>query len=280
MYGLNRYGNSLSPSSESPLNSFIDISNAAKGKAYRGLSSDAVSKFSTDRINLSAGSIVKRISMTKETKINAGGFFAAYKPADVDRYKAVLPIYWKQWGSPQKDGFVVNLQAMTDVKAPSPRETFDMFQEFISSSGPKGETRRSSIQELISLIPGAPTPGTKVSDESFARQAFPAFSVLWNEEGSKLPVVSSFLDSVKGRGFNAIVDMNDAGSLAETPMRFLDGYLFNVAGHEVLSADNIRAAQEAIVNLAQSGMLVLDEDLYSQLVNSCVIEEEVFVYDH
>ncbi len=74
--------------------------------------------------------------------------------------------------------------------------------------------------------------------------------------------------------------MNDAGSLAESPMRFLDGRLFDVAGHDVLSASNIRAAQEAIVNLAQSGMLVLDEDLYSQLVNSCVIEEEVFVYDH
>ncbi len=270
IYGLHRYGKSLLPPDATQ--NFLDISNAVKGMNAAGFSKEAVDKLSTSRIDISAGSIVKRISMTKETDIRPGGFYAAFKSADVERYKAVLPIYWKQWGNAGKDGFVVNLKANSDIKAPSPRETFDMFQEFISSSGPQGSLRRKSVRKnLLGLAPIL--PGQDDDDGTFARQIFPSFSILWNEQGSEIPVVRDFLSSVKERGFNAVVDMNDAGSLGESPMRFLDGSLFNVDSHDVLSAGDIRAAQEAIINLVQSGMLVIDEDVYLKMIKPNFIKE-------
>lgn len=260
LYGLNRLGQKklldmqLGENAPDALKEFWRDSQltkvASEGKGY---SKDYVNKLSTEAVHLSAGSILKRVSTEKELDIKPGGFFAAYKDADVGRYKAVLPIYWKAWGYNNKEGYVVNLRAKEDVKAPSPRQTFDMFVDFLKA--PSDIPGTSNRDRYDYLIPKAFNSLKPEDDESFARRVFHGFSGNWNDNSNKL--TDAFFGHVKGQGYNALVDMNDAGSLGDTPLRLLDGNMFEIAGHEILSASDINRAQQAVLEIAHAAMALL-----------------------
>lgn len=212
-----------------------------------GLSKEFVNKLSDEPTNLKAGTIFKRVSTERETSIRPGGFYAAHKDEDVNRYKAMLPVFWKSWGRPANAGYVVNLKANADIKAPSPKKTFEKFRDMLNDnvSGSDGLPSR----KLRDYYPGNAAGG---DDDTVARRLFPHFSVMWANESH--PGTKHFFGKLKDEGFNAVVDMNDAGSLASKPMRLLDGNLFSIAGHDRLSSNGIASAQESIKALAHAFM--------------------------
>ena len=57
-------------------------------------------------VDLSAGSIIKRVSTQVEGTARPEGFYASFLDGDVKSYKAMLPGFWKTWGigSPAKGG--------------------------------------------------------------------------------------------------------------------------------------------------------------------------------
>ena len=94
---------------------------------------------STKEVNLSAGTVIKRLSTVKETTVKETGFFAAYKPEDIERYKAVLPIYWKSWAlNPELgvelkadgSGYITHIISDRAIKAPSEKEKNTTNQTF------------------------------------------------------------------------------------------------------------------------------------------------------
>jgi hypothetical protein len=206
-----------------------------------GYTKDMVDKLSTEAIHHPAGSIFKRVSTEMETDIRPGGFFASPHPEDVERYKAILPVFWKQWGLGKKEGFVVNLKANTDIKAPSPKDTFEMFKgmlhEDVSATDLLGRAQTFKVKDLF-YAHGA------MGDEEMARKMFPQFAQNW--ANTNHPATEHFFKKLKENGFNAVVDMNDAGALSKQPMRLLDGTVFSIDSHETLSAAAIRTAQENI----------------------------------
>ena len=184
---------------------------------------------STEAVDLAPGSILKRISMDSEGSIRPQGFYAAFKDSDVARYKAALPIYWKRWVGPAvaeapKEGFVVNILAKNGVKAPSPRDTLNLFNRWAAAA------------------PEAKALGLKPNNYN----DFYNFGHGWSADG---PATRSFFSFLKAQGYNAVVDINDAGGLAETPLRMFSSDGFAIAAVEKLSKGQIRAAQEAITVL-------------------------------
>lgn len=179
--------------------------------------------------SLKAGSIVKRISTKDEFSIRKNGFFASHDDDDVSRYKAILPTYWKQWGLNQDSGYVVNLKANKDVSAPSRREAFNIYKdmltndpEFRSTVDPRGYYKNDTPEYL-------------------ARDTYRRMTESWIDD--KNPSVSRYFGEVKKRGYNALVDENDAGKLAKNPMRYLDGSIFTLEPSNRLSAREIAETQ-------------------------------------
>lgn len=229
----------------SPLGKFMaSHDNITLERSTMGLSKDYVDKLSNERMDFPAGSIFKRMSTMKETEIRPGGFYASFKDEDVERYKAVLPVYWKMWGFPPKEsevqGFIVKLTNNEHIKAPSPKETYEMFRDHLMHEPiPQGWAGVKSMKEMWSS-------GVETDDE-LARKLFPKFAGAWNQNED--PLTKKFFEKLKNDGFNAVMDFNDADNLSHTPMRFIDGNMFKIAGHEDLTKSMIEKAQDLITEI-------------------------------
>src|SRR5215211_1513272 len=241
------------------------------GARQAGYTKQMVENLSTERVHFEPGSILRRISTERETTIRAGGFFAAHADEDVERYKAILPVFWKQWGLGEPNGYVVNLRAKAAIKAPSPRETFDMFKNMLDDqvdvTDVLGRTQRARVRDLFHSY-GA----SQLDDDAIARKMFPQFAQAWNNDAH--PGTKHFMRKLSEQGFNALVDMNDAGALSKQPMKFLDGSLFEIAGHDSLTRDAILAAQEQIKALVHFMMMLLEEPLIHDGEEESMITEE------
>lgn len=242
------------------------------GARLLGMGKHDYRKLSDEPTNLPIGHILKRVTTEKETTIRPGGFFAAHDQADVERYKAILPVFWKQWGQTagKKEGYVVNLAAKVPIKAPSEKETFNLLKSMLNDQVPV----KAQLPSLI-RPQGGPTSvkfrdmfwhiGPKDTDHEAALAVFPHFSQLWADGADKNPAVQHFFKKVKEAGYNALPDINDAGALAKRPLRTLDGSIFEIVGHEPLSKEAIVAAQQGIQAIAHRIAMLINNLFYEPL---------------
>jgi hypothetical protein len=201
-------------------------------------------------VSLDAGTILNRISSVKETSLTKGfdgeysnQVFASYDPDDVQRYKAALPIFWQHWGveNPDGGGYVVNIAAKKALKAPSPKETFEIF---------KKELERE----------GSPLEAYDVFFNGNKEAAFFAFANQWNQP--KNDAVEGFQKTVKKLGYNALVDINDAGGLSKSPLLVLDASSnLKISGHDTLTLDEIKTAQKNVKKVIHSMLSGTDDFL-------------------
>jgi hypothetical protein len=239
-YGLHKYGKNYGPIT----NEVNKMSNLKIQSELGGYLPGDINKLSTKRLELQPGSIVKRLSMTKETNVR-DQFFAAVDDRDVERYKAILPIYWKSWtGKRKPEGFVVSLKAKDVIKAPSERETLDIFKSMLNDDfdvpfRPGKTNLRGFLKSKI---------GFDADDDVLSRRYLHEFAGQWHDPSNEF--TKGMFRRVKSLGFNAVPDMNDANNLANAPHIFLDGNkLFDIVGHERHGVDEIRRAQRSIAEL-------------------------------
>lgn len=253
---------------------FVEASNHAKLAAARGWDAKKIASLKTDRIEMEAGSILKRVSTEKEKTIRPDGFFATFKDDDVNRYKAVLPIYWKQWGKKGDAGFVVHLKANTKISAPSEKEAFELFKKSLNDTVVSkdfqynfGEPVSKTMREhLIRDYLGDGARWAKASDDEVAAAVYARWSGNWANEVAKSDgTVQHFFKKVMDGGHNALIDTNDAGSIGEAPLRVLDGTIFDIVQHDVLDKAGIKAAQDAILHLAHA-LIELGKDFIGKLL--------------
>lgn len=181
-------------------------------------------------VSLPTGSIFPRISTVKES-VRPDGFFSAFKPDDVDRYKAILPTFWESWGigSPEKGGFVNNYKSIVPVKAPSGEGTFHIFKDLIHNN----PDFRVSLGMTKEKAPD-------YADDNYIKRLLPFHSQDWKY--SENSATKIFFSETQKRGFNALIDFNDAGGLSHTPLRIINGNDFKIDSHEPL---NLRGMLEA-----------------------------------
>lgn len=223
----------------------------------------AIADLGTSEFFIKAGETLKRVSTAQEDAIRPGGFYAAFKDEDVERYKAVLPTFWKHWGYNTNQGHIVNLVADKDIRVPSEKAVFDLFVESLSDEiefeNPFFSEQKMK-RPMKNLFPGVDWDG---ANEDVAKDAWSSFTAGWVDSDS--PINKYFFDKLKSLGFDAIVDSNDAGGLAETPLRILDGTIFKIAGHDVLSSAAIKAAQLAIQTLQHMLLLGIGGEMSTDI---------------
>lgn len=202
-------------------------------------------------VDLPAGSVLKRVSSNAEKTIRPEGFYAAFRDEDVSSYKAVLPGFWNEW-LPTKirgehaglGGYVNHYQASKAIKAPSGKETISIFREllekdedFRGSMGLSGKSLASVsddelgkvfVEKSLSWAMRIPKPIQKIvprdANEGLYKMLLPH---------------ETLFDELKSRGYNAVIDFNDAGRLAKTPVRVIDSSIFKIVKNERLTSKEI-----------------------------------------
>lgn len=202
-------------------------------------------------VELAAGTVVQRLSTEKERTIRPDGFFAAFDPGDVKRYIAELPNWWQRWGYADTDGYLTQLKSKKAIKAPSGKQSVQILADMISENF---EEFASIMPQGVVDLPAGPTRDKAIF--GFALNDFQGFSGAWTTKGAQLmPNVRKYLDRVRQSGYDALIDFNDSGTIARTPMRFLSGSsLFDIIGNVPVSADDIDEARRTLTDLVMSGL--------------------------
>lgn len=191
-------------------------------------------------VDLPRGAILKRLSTVAETNVRNGGFYAAHRKEDVESYKALLPSFWEGWGvgSPKTGGYLNHYQAGAAVKAPSGKESLGIFKSLIQSDDNfAGAVGRGSIFAKP-LEDGA--LAARGWTESRSKVEFGAHAVKWAHKDDF--TAAKYFDEVRRRGYNALIDFNDAGKLSKQPMRILDASIFKIVKNEPQTLDDFYMA--------------------------------------
>jgi hypothetical protein len=220
---------------------YLMESDISKASHSLGLTPEKLAKFSGEDLNFEPGHVFKRVSMDYEKEIRPDGFFAAHSDEDAERYKAVLPVYWKMWNplNPATSGFVNHYAASVPIKVANEKNIYDMMKNSLgdviqTSHGP--ESLRLYLKKSTANLLG--------SDDELMSKGY--YNVIAGFADREDPVTKMLAEKFKAAGYHGIIDSNDAGSLSAQPIKFLDGTIFKIVGHEDLSASGIAAAQEAI----------------------------------
>ena len=208
--------------------------------AGKGLSPETLAKFSREDLDFDTGHVFKRVSMAAEKEIRPSGFFASVSDEDTDRYKAVLPVYWKIWDpmTQPDSGFVNHYQASTALKVANEGTVYDMMKNSMDDVI-GGKTLRLRLKYATGLLNGT-------DEELLAKGFYPTVADFTNPEDK---VVAHLSKKFLASGYHGIVDSNDAGSLSAKPVKFLTGGPFKIVANEALSANDITNAQDAIQSL-------------------------------
>lgn len=182
-------------------------------------------------VDIPSGGVLKRLGSVAETEKRPGGFFACYRDEDVESYKAILPTFWRGWGvgSPSKGGYLNHYRADAAVRAPSGKESFETFKTLLRDN----KEYHSLFQE---------SPGQKVYEkgDDYLKELFKMSSQHWVNDQSEIS--KPYLDAIKAKGYNALIDFNDAGKLGKTPLRVLDSDPFTIVKNEKMGLNDFHKA--------------------------------------
>ena len=241
---------------------YLVESDAAKATHMgKGLTPESLAKFSREDLNFEPGHLFKRVSTDAEREIRESGFFASHSDADTERYKAVLPVYWKIWNpiNPPKEGFVNHLAADVPIKVANEGTIYDMMKNSLGDSITLNG-RAITLRKYLQMDTGDLSGDLSGDDEKLLSKAY--YSTVANFTNPEDKVVKHLTQKLKSAGYHGIVDSNDAGSLAAQPVKILDGTIFKIVGREILHESDISSAQESIkafAHMMKVGVLMSEE---------------------
>ena len=146
------------------------------------------------------GTTFKRMSASPEYEVRKN-VYAAFTEDDIQRYKGILPTYF-HWID-KNDAYQVSLEATAEIKSPSLKKRVDIFRELLETN----ENARSRF--------GVYDTDTKEQIEAIAREKYASFAV--NDAG-KSEIGKIYFKMIEDRGYNAWMDDNDLGTLADMPI--------------------------------------------------------------
>lgn len=153
-----------------------------------------------DKIVLSPGAKMFRVSKGLHYDVRDGIEYVSFKPEDRDRYLGFLPHMWRGNGGTSKRLFYeMELAASSKIIAPGKKESIEILEAAIKELRPKmskAEIHKIVLRDFYQYQVALADRGSQISDEYFAEAA--------------------------RRGYNAVVDWNDAGRLADAPLILLN----------------------------------------------------------
>jgi hypothetical protein len=226
------------------------------------LTKDSFSKLDDNDIVVKSGTIFKRVTQNANEDLS-GRLYAAYKPGDADRYQGIYGNVLKQ-RTAAKQLFVNEMEMGASIKSPSHKKRvqilLDMAKEnktFTDEEGGKVSVRehlemlnfaRLDLRAILSGKADFEADKGK-SDEDLALETYNLFARAIVTDS---PVAKEYLSRVKAAGYNALIDDNDRGQLADAPMILLDAA--NTVKNRVAKPLTDQLAKEARKRLTEIGL--------------------------
>lgn len=196
-------------------------------------------KLETGKKYIEQGETLNRVVRGVDDRALSGRLYVSKLESDSDMYKAVIPAVQKKFAFGQKEYhtvYDVKLETKKKMTLPSEKERIDTFIDTIKTPAGRQWMKDSGYKAEIDEL-NAKEQGLK---------AYKKFNkVAGNQE---LPVTDVYFNKIKAKGYDAILDDNDAGIWSKEPMILLSpSSTVKVKSVKQLSADDINAAQRRVL---------------------------------
>ncbi|QJD49595.1 hypothetical protein HWD32_gp17 [Gordonia phage Secretariat] len=185
------------------------------------------------------GDVLNRIVRGVDDRALSGRLYVSTLESDNEMYKAVIPAVQKKFAFGQKEYhsvYQVELEAKKKMAMPSQKVRVDTFIETIQTPEGRKWMKESGYKDEI----------TELNAKEIGLKAYKKFNkVAGNQE---LAVTDVYFNKVKSKGYDAILDDNDAGIWSKKPMILLSAQsTVKVKDVRQLSADEINKAQRNVL---------------------------------
>lgn len=195
------------------------------------------------------GSTFRRVSSNSAETLS-GRKYVSHLPEDSALYRAMLPandrIIFNFGGRKSyKRGYEIEYKTVQKLSAPSEKERVDTFIELMSQPTVQlpGSNKAITGREYLARA-GYAAELKKLSDQEAGLRFYKDFNTTaWTDE----PINAAYFNSIKDKGYNAIIDDNDRGYVSKAPMILLDPEgTVSVKSVRKLTADEINQEQRRL----------------------------------
>jgi hypothetical protein len=197
---------------------------------------------------------LKRITTDKTTTLK-GAMYVSQLKADSEFYKAALPAVGPQvvgkMGGGQKNyktpTYEVHMQTVKKLSLPSEKERYKAFYELLNEPSIKleGKTAPVTGRQYLESQGYKKLFGGKLDDQTLVFRSYHDF--VQGQGDQDAAINKAYYDKLKSKGYNALLDANDAGTYTKNPLILIDPKgTVKIKEVRRLSADEINQAQRRL----------------------------------
>lgn len=208
-----------------------------KGQKY---DEEWYSKLDEGKAFIEKGSTLNRVVRGVDDRALSGRLYVSRLESDNDMYKAVIPAVQKKFAFGQKEYhsvYAVELETKKKMSLPSEKERIDTFIDTIKTPAGRKWMSENGYKDEI----------TELNAKEQGLKAYRKFNKYAGDQDSAIN--STYFNKIKAKGYDAILDDNDAGIWSKEPMILLSpSNTVKVKNVKQLSADDINSAQRRVLS--------------------------------
>uniref|UniRef100_A0AAU8GQ92 Uncharacterized protein n=1 Tax=Gordonia phage Petito TaxID=3158876 RepID=A0AAU8GQ92_9CAUD len=185
------------------------------------------------------GDIMKRVVRGVDSRALAGNLYVSTLDSDSEMYKGVIPAVQKKFAFGQKEYhsvYQVELEAKKRLAMPSQKVRVDTFIETIQTPVGRQWMKDNGYKDEI----------TELNAKEQGLKAYKKFNKYAGDQSSALN--NAYFNNVKKKGYDALIDDNDAGIWSKKPVILLNAQSnAKITNVRQLSADEINQAQRNVI---------------------------------
>jgi hypothetical protein len=203
-------------------------------------------KLSTKDHVVKKGQEIGRVTRNKDEGLS-DVTYVSYKKGDRNLYRAIMPVVndkFKFGGDKKyKSHYEATYKALETLKSPSEKERVDAFASLFDSPSIKLKNGKTVTGREF-MKSQYPKEVKTLNAQQLGLRFYNNFT---ENQFAKTPINTAYFDSLRKRGYNAVVDDNDRVHLSEAPLILLNptGTLKRMSVKK-LSADDINNAQRQL----------------------------------
>jgi hypothetical protein len=225
-----------------------------KNPSMRKMTPEKYAALTENGRTFAAGLELNRITKANSETIRAGALFVSKEKEDQEFYKAIIPATglktlpflpgsFVSGGQKVYESYEQTLKTTQKLKLPSDKERVDAFMHILS--------------QPVVAVPGKNAPvtgrayleahgyGKQFAGKTDQQATFSAYYQFLRTQGNQSdPVNKAYFDHLRAKGYNAVLDENDAGRYSKDPLILLTpDKSVKSTGIRRLTADEINSAQ-------------------------------------
>ena len=197
-------------------NKLDDVYDKSSGR----LSINDYNKLESKDVKVTAGSELRRVSTSQEKKLR-DNMYVSYTKDDIERYRGLIPMGGAGGvgGRNYKKHYELTLKATQDLVSPSPKARVDAFVSIVDT--PAITLKNGKVitgREYMAKNGYA----KEVKDLTTQQVGLAMYDSFVYAQTSKTPLNSAYYNTLKSKGYNSLIDDNDAGRLSDKPLIILN----------------------------------------------------------